>query len=239
MEWSEQKDKNYHDLQWVKEKGLIDYVEESCGTGDSFIELGCGTGALLERISKNFKRCVGIDPSTSLLERAPKIENVEYQAKSLEEIEYSEEFDTVVLRNTLHHVADPEYAVRVAHRALRPGGRLVVCEGVPPSSRVQGFYENLFRFFDDRHILTEGDLIAMFRLARFEKVSLMPYFMENIDLVDWLNKVSSSEYIAQRALEMHRKGNEHFKNVYEVSDQNGNYTMTWRFVILTGVKAGA
>lgn len=237
MKWSEQKDSNYHNLQWVKEKGLIDHVEEACGSGEKFIELGCGTGVLLDRISKNFKHCVGVDPSISLVERAPKIENVEYQVIPLEKIEYSDEFDTVVLRNTLHHVESPEYAVKVAHRALRPGGKLVVCEGVPPSSRVQGFYENLFRFFDDRHILTEGDLIAMFRLAGFKGVNLMPYFMENVDLNDWLYKVSSSEYIAQRALEMHRKGDDHFNNVYEVNDTNGKYSMTWRFAILTGYKA--
>jgi len=237
MKWSEQKDSNYHALQWVKEAGLIDHVEKVSGSGENFIELGCGTGVLIERISKNFKRCVGVDPSTSLLDRAPKIENVEYRAIPLEDIEYDGVFDTVVLRNTLHHVEDPDRAVKIAYRALRPGGKLVVCEGVPPSSRVHGFYENLFRMFDDRHILNESDLIAMFRIAHFENVNLFPYFMENVDLIEWLEKVSSSEHIAHRALEMHRKGDDHFKSVYEVHDNNGKYTMTWRFAIITGFKS--
>lgn len=237
MKWSEQKMNNYHELQWVSEGGLIGLLEECCGKGESLLELGCGTAALIDRLSRNFERSVGVEPSAELLEKAPKRDGIEYRAIPLEEINDSNAFDTVIIRNTLQHVRDPEHAVQVAHKALRPGGRLVVCQGVPPSSRVWNFYEDLFKLFDSRTILSEGDLLMLFRVNGFEKIQLIPYFMEKIDLLDWLRKVSADEQIFQEALKLHQEGDEHFRKAYEVNSNNGNFFMTWRFVVIMGIKS--
>jgi SAM-dependent methyltransferase len=142
----------------------------------------------------------------------------------------------VLLRNTLHHLKDPEAGIAQAMKALRPGGRVVLCEGVPPDSRVKQFYTDLFALFDNRHILTEGDLVALLRMNGFRQISLRPYFMENVDLIDWLKKVSKDESIYQQALKMHQAGDSHFRRIYEVTEQDNHYTMTWRFTIATGVK---
>lgn len=236
MKWSKQKEKNYHNLQWVSEEGLIRFIEDICGHGDDFLDLGCGTGVLIDRISSHYGRSVGVDPSESLLARAPKRDGIEYIQKPLEKINYEGEFDTVLMRNTLHHVKDPEIAMAVAHRALKPGGMLVVCEGVPPDSKVTGFYKKLFALFDKRHIFNEGDLISMFRMAGFRGILVEPYFMENVNLEDWLEKVSPDDDIYCQAMSLHVDGNTHFKAAYEVSESSGPWTMTWRFSVVSGTK---
>lgn len=236
MKWSDQKHANYHNLQWVREEGFIETCAAACGSGEAFLELGCGTGVMVGRLARDFTRCVGVDPATNLLAQAPKMSNIEYVPLPLEEIEYEREFDCVLLRNTVHHLADPESGFRKAMRALRRGGRIVLVEGVPPDSRVRPFYTELFRLFDNRHILTEGDLLALLRMNGFGNVVLQPYFMENVNLGDWLTKVSPNEEVRRKALAMHLAGDEHFRRVYEFRENDGQYVMTWRFMIASGVK---
>lgn len=236
MQWSDQKHANYHRLQWVRDEGFIESIAALCGSGEAFLELGCGTGAMIRRMARDFTRCVGVDPAANLLAQAPKLPNIEYVPLPLEQIAYDREFDCVLLRNTVHHLKDPEAGISQAIRALRRGGRIVLCEGVPPDSRVRPFYTELFRLFDNRHILTEGDLLALLRMNGFRQVVLQPFFMENVDLFDWLKKVSPNNDVFQQALRMHQDGDDHFRRVYEVKEQDGRYTMTWRFMVATGIK---
>jgi len=236
MLWSDQKHANYHRLQWVKDEAFIDMVASVCGTGEAVLDLGCGTGVMAEPLTRVFSRYVGVDPANNLLERAPKLPNSEYLSQPLENIRFEREFDCVLLRNTVHHLKDPETGFSQAIRALRRGGRIVLCEGVPPDSKVRPFYTELFRLFDERHILTEGDLLALLRMNGFRQIVLQPFFMENVNLVDWLRKVSQNEDVMQKALKMHLDGDEHFRRVYEVKGEGMSLTMTWRFMVATGVK---
>lgn len=236
MKWSDQKHANYHKLQWVRETGFIEACASMCGTGEAFLELGCGTGVMIGRLARDFTRCVGVDPAKNLLEKAPQLPNIEYVPLPLEDIHYDREFDCVLLRNTVHHLKDPESGISQAAKALRRGGRIVLVEGVPPDSKVRPFYTELFHLFDNRHILTEGDLLALLRMNGFRDVVLQPYFMENVNLNDWLKKVSPTEDVRRKALEMHMAGDEHFRRVYDFREHDGEYLMTWRFMMASGIK---
>ena len=156
--------------------------------------------------------------------------------KRLEDVHFKDTFDCVLLRNTLHHLREPNVGISQAMAALRPGGRVVLCEGVPPDSQVRQFYTDLFALFDNRHIITEADLLAMLRTNGFKEMVMQPYFMENVDLFDWLRKVSPNDRVYKKALGMHMTGDAHFRQVYEVNEEEGRYTMTWRFIIVTAVK---
>ncbi len=236
MDWSEHKQANYNDLQWVQEKTLIELVAKRCGQGEALLELGCGTGVMIGRLAREFGRCVGVDPTERLIARAPRGPNIVYVPERLEDVGYENEFDCVVIRNTLHHLEDPAAGIDRAMKALRPGGRLVVCEGVPPDSRVKQFYTDLFKLFDSRHILTEADIVALLRLSGFTDIRMEPFFMERVDLLDWLRKVSGDEETFNAALAMHREGDSHLRRVYEMNEEGGRFTMTWRFVVARAVK---
>ena len=236
MEWSDHKHANYHNLQWVKNEAFIDVVANACGGGESVLDLGCGTGAMALPLARAFTKYVGVDPAANLLERVPKLPNAEYVNLPLEAIKYDREFDCVLLRNTVHHLKDPEAGFSTAIRALRRGGRVVLCEGVPPDSRVRPFYTELFKLFDNRHILTEGDLLALLRMNGFRHIVLQPFYMEKVNLNDWLRKVTSDEKVRAKALKMHLDGDAHFRRVYEIEGEGDAMTMTWRFMVATGRK---
>jgi SAM-dependent methyltransferase len=236
MEWSDHKHANYHKLQWVKNEAFIDVVANGCGGGESVLDLGCGTGVMAEPLSQAFTKYVGVDPAANLLERAPKLPNAQYVNLPLEDITFEREFDCVLLRNTVHHLKNPVAGFSQAIKALRRGGRVVLCEGVPPDSKVYDFYTKLFRLFDNRHILTEGDLLALLRMNGFRQIVLQPFFMEKVNLKDWLGKVTSDEAVRAKALKLHLEGDAHFRRVYEIEGEGDAMTMTWRFMVATGRK---
>jgi SAM-dependent methyltransferase len=237
MDWSQVKHATYHQIQWVRNEAYINAVADVCGTGEAVVDLGCGTGAMAGPLAQRFNRYVGVDPATNLLERCPQLPNAEYVASPLEKLTYDREFDCALLRNVVHHLPDPAVGFSQAAKALRRGGRVVLCQGVSPDSKVHDFYTKLFALFDGRHILTEGDMLAMMRMNGFRQITVQPFFMEKVNLVDWLRKVSPNEEVQQKALKMHLDGDEHFRRVYEVEGSGDELTMTWRFMVAVGIKS--
>ncbi len=102
----------------------------------SALDVGCGTGALAERLAARGYRVVGIDPSEGMLEimraRAPAVEAVQGSGSELPFD--ADRFDLVLTVAALHHIAAPDEVRRTLAemvRVCRPGGRVVVWDHNP------------------------------------------------------------------------------------------------------------
>jgi ubiquinone/menaquinone biosynthesis C-methylase UbiE len=119
---------------------------------DRLLDLGCGTGALLRRLSETHPAALlsGLDPVPEMLTVArrrlpPEVELVEGWAERLPFA--SERFDVVVSCNMFHYVQRPADALREMNRVLRPGGRLVITDWCDDylACRLCSLYLRLFR----------------------------------------------------------------------------------------------
>lgn len=98
------------------------------------VDLGCGSGALLERIgrARPASRLVGIDVEPSALKLAKqRLPAAEFVRGDLDRDAGAGEplrgqADAVVCSEVLEHLEAPESALRLAAVLLQPGGRLVV-----------------------------------------------------------------------------------------------------------------
>lgn len=118
------------------------------GRGDRVLDVGCGTGCLTRRMAAEVGPdgdVTGVDPSPPVLahardrKRRPGSAPCTYREGIAEALDLPDaSFDTVVTSLMLHHL--PENlrlpALREMRRVLRPGGRLLVAEFRPPSSRL-------------------------------------------------------------------------------------------------------
>jgi len=102
-------------------------LDVATGTGDAAIEFGHRTRAA---------RIVGLDPSTGMLEVArtkiadDRIELIEGNALALPFPDHS--FDVVTIAFGLRNLPDYQRGMNEMARVLKPGGRLVVLEFLPP-----------------------------------------------------------------------------------------------------------
>ena len=104
----------------------------------ALLDIGTGTGRMLELFAPLAARAVGIDASTEMLAvararlqdaglRQAVVRHGDLFALPVE----AGGFDLVILHQVLHYLDDAARALREAARALRPGGRLVVVDFAP------------------------------------------------------------------------------------------------------------
>ena len=97
--------------------------------GERVLDLGCAEGATLVHVDAP-AGTVGIDIFEDKLAFArKKLPDVEFVNGSAYELPFDDgRFDQVLVRDVIHHLDEPERAIREVRRVLAPGGRLDVLE---------------------------------------------------------------------------------------------------------------
>jgi ubiquinone/menaquinone biosynthesis C-methylase UbiE len=104
----------------------------------SLLDLGTGTGRMLEMFGPEIERGLGLDLSLDMLllardrlERAG-LRNCSVRQGDIYDLPLANDsFDVVILHQVLHFLDDGARAIREAARVLRPGGRLLVVDFAP------------------------------------------------------------------------------------------------------------
>ncbi len=92
--------------------------------GERVLDVGCGDGALTEKLVAAGCRVVAIDASPEQVQAARE-RGLDARVADVTALGFCGEFDAVFSNAVLHWVRDPDAALRSVHRALAPGGRLV------------------------------------------------------------------------------------------------------------------
>ena len=92
--------------------------------GERILDLGCGDGALTERIAAVQADVAGIDASEEMV-AAARGRGLNAFHLSAYDMAYVAEFDAVFSNAALHWMLDAAAVVKNVRRALRPGGRFV------------------------------------------------------------------------------------------------------------------
>jgi ubiquinone/menaquinone biosynthesis C-methylase UbiE len=124
----------------VAEEQVEQVVLDLTGPGHvpSYLDLGTGTGRILELLSPRAGRAVGVDVNNEMLglarsriERAG-LSHVQVRRADLFQLPYADHsFGLITLHQVLHYLEDPFAAVAEAARVLQPGGKIVIVDFAP------------------------------------------------------------------------------------------------------------
>jgi 2-polyprenyl-3-methyl-5-hydroxy-6-metoxy-1,4-benzoquinol methylase len=101
--------------------------------GMSLVELGCGPGWMTRFAARHGLEAAGYDIAPKMIEIARELAAAEgvgatFEVGDMETLDLAHHFDACLIYDALHHTPRADLVFGAAHRALKPGGRLLLAE---------------------------------------------------------------------------------------------------------------
>jgi len=142
----------------------------------SILDIGCGTGLLLQRASRRFPAAglTGIDPAEEMIRVArsstPDGASLRFVHGFAEQLPFAgSSFELVFTTMSFHHWADQAKALQEVRRVLAPGGVFALADGLPA-----GWLHWLLARGSDGRFNDPATLAAMVRDAGLRPEHLVP-----------------------------------------------------------------
>lgn len=113
-------------LDFVSEYGKSVVALLAPRENETILDLGCGTGDLTFEIAQFGAKVVGMDLSSSMIEKARlKYPELAFYVGNAEDFAMEESFDAVFSNAALHWMKNPEKVIQCVWNVLNPAGRFV------------------------------------------------------------------------------------------------------------------
>jgi ubiquinone/menaquinone biosynthesis C-methylase UbiE/DNA-binding transcriptional ArsR family regulator len=145
---------------------------------DLLIDLGTGTGRMLELLKDHYRRAIGIDSSREMIAvaraklAAANIGTAQVRLGDIADLDANAgRADLIVLHQVLHYFDDPGRAIMQARRALSPAGEMLIVDFAPHDLEFLR-HEHAHR----RLGISEGQMTGWSRSAglKVEQLTMLP-----------------------------------------------------------------
>jgi 2-polyprenyl-3-methyl-5-hydroxy-6-metoxy-1,4-benzoquinol methylase len=101
--------------------------------GMSIVELGCGPGWMTRFAARHGLEAAGYDIAPKMIEIAREAAAAEgvaatFEVGDMETLDLGHQYDAALVYDAVHHTPRADLVFAAAHRALQPGGRLLLAE---------------------------------------------------------------------------------------------------------------
>lgn len=174
---------------------ITEYCDFFVHSESSVLEIGCGTGELLNKISGRYK--TGIDFSANMIEEAKsQFPDIEFMCMEAEQIDIDRKYDVIILSNLTGYLLDIQSVFEELHKVCHVGTKIIV-------TYYNSSWEPFIKFAEFLGIKKKGpkqswiskkDMANLLYLAGFEVYKqnssmLFPYYIPLIS--GFLNKFLS------------------------------------------------
>ncbi len=191
---------------WYKAQGELVLDAAQLHSGDSALDVGCGTGWLLRRMARRYQgvRGLGLDLAPRMIELARERTRVEaisdltfvagdwlsldplllVQAHDMPAV------DLVSCVSTFHYFSDPARALRQMAEVTQPGGRLLLLDRSRDRSPITLLWDLVHRAIlrDTVRFYSSAELLTLVRDAGYEEARVV----RRVRRLFWKGKLSTS-----------------------------------------------
>ena len=201
VEYWRDRSETYEELEWVREEEYIKSIEELCNLKetDIVLDVGTGTGIMMEAVAPFVSHVDGIDISADMITKCKDMKKCMVMVCDARKMYLSDNtFDLVIARMSFHHIIEnTQKAFDECYRVLKPGGRMVISEGIPPDEICLEIYKKIFSIKEKRIVFNEYLLQTYLFISGFKKIKFSEYVMKNCSIMNWLenSKLSLKDII--------------------------------------------
>ena len=122
------------DADMIRNEDIITKILDNAGIlpGVSVLDVACGTGVLFpDYLDRQVASLTGIDISPEMVKVArSKFPAITVLCGDVEEVEFAEKFDAIMVYNAFPHFPEPGRLIEVLAGLVKPGGRLSIAHGM-------------------------------------------------------------------------------------------------------------
>lgn len=185
----------FYDLATINFKGLKTVHKKTIDLtkikdGESVLDIGCGTGTILNELRKKFGENInlfGIDPSLDMLEIAKKKNNqlnIIFKQAFGDELPFIDSsFEWIISTLTMHHIPNDqkEKIILEIKRVLKENGSVIISD----LGRPKNLIGKILAWFSRNHSYTKGNMDTVEKLIldngfKIEKKIWSWFFIEHI-----------------------------------------------------------
>ncbi|CAD6515045.1 Methyltransferase type 11 [metagenome] len=166
--------KNGRDELMEKEHGknVIKFLKTvSCDKPFSFLDVGCGNGWVVRKISESnhCKKAIGIDKSKNMIFQAnakKKNKTEQYINTDIESLNDQGKFDFVFSMESLYYVDSIDDALKKIYKLLKPGGEFFCGTDFYADNKATAKWPNMMKV--QMHLLSKKEWVKKFKNVGFE-----------------------------------------------------------------------
>lgn len=187
----------YADIQGLLADELLKSVTEEARTYDKILDIGCGTGKLIQALSQLYPpaRGVGLDVSREMI-RFAKTRGMEAVVADAEELPFRSEIFNLVVSNAAYQwVGNLPAAFQEAHRVLKEGGLFILsCFGKRTLRELRDCFGVEENILPEKDALCDGLSAAGFSEINVEQDVINKYFNNTAELLYWLKRTGANRF---------------------------------------------
>jgi len=139
-------------------EAALELLVEASGvqSHDETLDVACGPGTVVAAFARRARRSVGLDATQAMLDQARSLESklglktVAWHQGDVYALPFGDgAFDIVSCRFAFHHFEEPGRALGEMKRVCRPGGVIVVCDGLASDDPAKAAALTAFERFRD------------------------------------------------------------------------------------------
>lgn len=230
----------YEELEWAGRQGYLQTLVAAAGfeSGDRVLDVGTGTGIVAHAVSPFVAEVVGVDLSQEMLAHAwaSRVANEVFEEGDVRKLHFPDNwFDKVTARMVFHHLIEGgDRAMRECYRVLKPGGVMVLSEGVPPDRSLEDWYTRMFALKEKRLTFFEEDLVALMRDGSFDVLQVLTHISPQVSIRNWLRNSGLPQERQDRIMQMHLNLNRIGKQYYNMTFTREDVFCDFKYVICVG-----